>query len=123
MKTEVGSFTPDGENVTVLLNDGDLNVKGLFLSIGQSSTRDEQFDGFSDGTRHRCKGSFTTSNMRKSYRSTGFSIIYYKDYSGNTVREIAGKPAVGGFTTPGQFTMKFDDANLDHSIDFMVVGD
>lgn len=123
MKIEVGSFTPNSSTVIVGLNDAALNVKGVYLQIAPNSTTTaEESTGFTDGANSRSKSSLVVGTKKESKRSTTYAITHYQDVSGVTTRKIAGKPAVGAFSTPGEFTLTFDNYAA-ISIDFMVIGD
>ncbi len=124
MKIATKSFTPNSTNVTVLLDDDTLVVKGLFLQISpDSTTRGESSTGFTDGTNARSKSLLITSSKRESKRSTTYAITNYQDVSGTTTRKIAGKPAAGAFGTAGEFSLTFDDYDGITPIDYTVIGE
>lgn len=109
MKSEVGSFVPNSNSVTVLLNDATLNVKGIFLQVASTSLTGSVITGFTDGVENRSGAP----------RSTTYCI---QGYSGTTLK-VAGKSVAGGLSTPGEFTLSFPVFDGLTKIDFTVVGD
>jgi hypothetical protein len=102
MKTEVGSFSANSSSVTVLLNDGTLNVKGIYFLFPNGS-------GFTDGITNR--------SMQGSNKSTTYCIDCY---NGATLQDAAYATSL---STAGEFTLHFDNYLATVPIYFMVVGD
>lgn len=122
MAVEAGTFTPTSATPIITLNNSDLQVETIELSIGRpSSTGARQGSGFSDGTNHRSKCSYTYSTKRGGNRSSTYAIILEEDVDGTVEAVIQGKPAAGGFATPGEFEMDFNEY-IEIPIDFRVSG-
>lgn len=122
MKTEVGTLTADNSDVTVILEDDTLNIRGICFEVSPNSTSvGEASTGFSDGTRNRSKSLLVTSTKRESKRSSTYAITHYKDVSGTTTRKIAGY--ITYISTPGEFTLHFDNYDTAYPIDYFVLGD
>lgn len=121
MKTEVGTCTADISDITVILDDDTINIRGIFFQISPTTSTGEASTGFSDGTKNRAKSLLVTNTKRESKRTTSYAITHYKDVSGTTERKIAGY--LTDISTPGEFSMHFDSLDATIPIDFMVVGD
>lgn len=122
MKFEVGSFSANSSTATVLLNDGTLNVKGLFFSVTPTTTGSaEHSSGFDDSSTHRAESTLVDSTKHESYRSNAYGITHYRNVSGTTTRKLAGY--VTDLSTAGQFSMNFDNYDASLVIDFVAYGD
>jgi hypothetical protein len=109
MKTEAGTFSVNSSSATILLNDTSFNVKGLFLQTTSPAITGRIATGFTDGV----------TNRSGPPRSTTYCLTAYS----GTTRKVACRSVAGGFSTPGEFTLAFDDFDPAIPFDFIVYGD
>lgn len=103
MKCEVGSFSANSNNVTILLNDSSLNVKGISFIVPNGGS------GFTDGTTNRA--------MQGTNKSTTYCV---NCYNGATLQLAAYATSL---STAGQFSLHFDNYLVTVPVYFMVYGD
>jgi len=123
LKFETGSFTPTGQLVTVVLDDGTLSIKGISFRISKDGDNINFGAGSSDSIKNKGEVIFYDGAIKRTAISSTYSILSFTNVNGATNRTIAGYVDDDGFDTPGQFTVNFDNFNTGYTVHFDVIGE